>query len=112
MPGPSATPLADALTADLVHLAAECSTDPLRFVRVAFPWGEPGTDLADKAGPDDWQADVLRAVGDGVLSPSRAIQMAIASGHGIGKSALVAWVILWAITTCEDTRGVLTANPV
>ena len=103
-------PLSDQLDADLVTLAAECSGDPLRFVQLAFPWGEPGTDLAAMDGPDAWQAGVLRDIGAGVLSPSRAIQMAIASGHGIGKSALVAWIILWAITTCEDARGVVTAN--
>ena len=27
--------------------------------------------------------------------------MAVASGHGIGKSALVAWIILWAMSTCR-----------
>ena len=106
----SFTSLSQSLMADLVDLAAECSSDPLRFVLVAFPWGEPGTDLADKDGPDTWQRDVLQAIGAGMLSPARAIQLAISSGHGVGKSALVSWVILWAITTCEDTRGVLTAN--
>ncbi|GBQ82316.1 terminase large subunit [Gluconacetobacter johannae DSM 13595] len=103
-------PLTQQLQDDLVQLAAECSTDPLRFVQSAFPWGEPGTDLASMDGPDAWQADILRAIGQGILSPAQAIQIAIASGHGIGKSALVSWVILWAITTCEDTRGVVTAN--
>ena len=29
---------------------------------------------------------------------------------GPGKSVLVAWVILWAITTHPDTRGIVTAN--
>ena len=36
--------------------------------------------------------------------------MAIAAGNGPGKSALVAWIILWAMSTFEDTRGVITAN--
>jgi hypothetical protein len=36
--------------------------------------------------------------------------MARASGHGIGKSALVAMLIMWAFDTLEDTRGVVTAN--
>jgi hypothetical protein len=39
-----------------------------------------------------------------------AVQIAVASGHGVGKSCLVAWIILWAISTFEDTRGVVTAN--
>jgi hypothetical protein len=46
-----------------------------------------------------------------VLSPCSSVtRIAVASGHGIGKSALVAWLILWALTTFEDTKGVVTAN--
>jgi hypothetical protein len=36
--------------------------------------------------------------------------MAVASGHGIGKSALVAWIILWAMSTLHDSRGMVSAN--
>ena len=39
-----------------------------------------------------------------------AIQEAVASGHGIGKSALISWLIHFAISTHENTRGVVTAN--
>jgi len=46
----------------------------------------------------------------GLLTVNKAIQIAIASGHDIGKSALVAWLILWAMSTFEDCRGVVTAN--
>ena len=35
---------------------------------------------------------------------------ATASGHGIGKSAEVSWLILWALMTMPHTRGVVTAN--
>jgi len=38
------------------------------------------------------------------------MRVAVASGHGIGKSALVAWLVLWALATREDARGVVTAN--
>ena len=40
------------------------------------------------------------------MDRNEAIQFAAASGHGVGKSTLVAWIILWAISTFEDTRGV------
>lgn len=59
------------------------------------------------------------ALGQNALTPSAAlsrvlqlapVQLAIASGHGIGKSALVAWLLLWAMATHEETRGVVTAN--
>lgn len=83
--------------------------DPLRYVLYAFPWGEPG-ELKTEDGPDDWQRDILTAIGNGLLTPSEAIQIAVASGHGIGKSALVSWIILWAMSTCEDCKGVVTAN--
>jgi hypothetical protein len=84
--------------------------DPLGFVRYAFPWGQAGTALAHEAGPEPWQCEVLEQLGQGLTSPEEATRLAVASGHGIGKSALVAWIILWAMSTVEDTRGVVTAN--
>jgi hypothetical protein len=96
----------DLLAADLAAL----SKDPLRFVLWAFPWGEAGTELEGWEGPEAWQRRILSDLRDGLLTPSSAIQLATASGHGVGKSALVAWIILWAISTFEDTRGVVTAN--
>lgn len=94
---------------DLIEELASFSSDPLGFVLFAFPWGEPG-ELADARGPEPWQIDLLCQLGDGVISVSEAIQLARTSGHGIGKSACVSWIILWAISTFEDTRGVVTAN--
>ena len=44
------------------------------------------------------------------MNINQAIQLAVASGHGIGKTALVSWIILWAISTKPDARGVVTAN--
>lgn len=90
--------------------------DPLGFVKFAFPWGEPGT-LENETGPRGWQAQFLEDIGASLragieLEPAlrEAIQFAVASGHDIGKSALVAWLILWALSTKENTRGVVTAN--
>lgn len=93
----------------LIEDLARFSTDPVGFVLWAFPWGEPG-ELAEAEGPDEWQVWVLTALGQGILTLDEAIRIAIASGHGIGKSTLVAWIILWALSTMEDTRGVVTAN--
>jgi hypothetical protein len=84
--------------------------DPLGYVMFAFPWRVPGTALADEEGPEPWQRDVLERLGAGLLSLNEALRIAVASGHGIGKSALVAWIILWALSTLRDTRGVVTAN--
>lgn len=88
----------------------KCRHDPLRFVKVSFPWGRKGGELEDYKGPEEWQEDLLLAVRDGLLSPGEAIQVAVASGHGVGKSALASWLILWAMSTGVDTKGVVTAN--
>lgn len=95
---------------DLIDDLAKYSRDPLGFVMWAFPWGESGTDLWNATGPEQWQAAVLTMIRDGIVSPQEAVQIAVRSGHGVGKSALVAWIILWAISTFPDTRGVVTAN--
>lgn len=85
--------------------------DPLGFVLWAFPWGIEGTALEDENGPDEWQREQLSAIGASLKAdPFRLIQDATASGHGVGKSAQVAWLLLWALMTREDTRGVVTAN--
>lgn len=94
---------------DLIEELATFSDDPLGFVLFAFPWGEPG-ELADALGPEPWQIQLLEDLGKGVITLSEAVQLARTSGHGIGKSACVSWIILWAISTYEDTRGVVTAN--
>ncbi len=94
----------------LLDWLADCNRDPRAFVMAAFPWGEPETSLANHQGPSEWQGWVLDQVAERLIDVNTAIQIAVASGHGIGKSALVAWLILWAFTTAPDTRGVVTAN--
>src|SRR5215831_3101813 len=94
---------------ELYDWLASVADDPYEFVIGAFPWGEPGTTLEDDHGPEAWQKQILDAVKAG-LPIGRAVQLAVASGHGVGKSALVSWLILWAISTFADTRGVITAN--
>jgi hypothetical protein len=90
-------------------------------VLYAFPWGEPGTALAHLDGPRTWQRETLEEIGAQLrrlpdpenTTPDdvwEVIQKAVASGHGIGKSALIAMLVMWALSTMEDTRGVITAN--
>lgn len=95
---------------DLIEWLASVASDPYAFVMGAFPWNEPGTALEHSTGPEEWQIDLLCRLRDGLISTASAIQEARASGHGIGKSACVSWVILWAHSTAPDTRGVVTAN--
>lgn len=84
--------------------------DPLGFVLFAFPWGVPGGPLADKAGPQAWQAEELIQIGLALASGNRKLRRAVASGKGIGKSALVSWVALFLLATFPDTKVVLTAG--
>ncbi len=93
---------------ELTTEMAACAADPVRFVRFAFAWGQG--DLANHPGPEAWQLEVLEAVRDGLVSADQAIRIAACSGHGVGKSALVAWLILWSLATFEDARGIVTAN--
>lgn len=95
-------------TEDLLTALVSFSADPLGFVYFAFPWGEG--ELEKETGPEGWQIQILDDLRNGLISATEAIQLARTSGHGIGKSALVAWIILWAIGTAEDTKGVVTAN--
>jgi hypothetical protein len=94
----------------IIEELAGYAHDPLAFVLFAFPWGEPGSELEDALGPEDWQILILSRLRDGLITIDQAIRLATTSGHGIGKSALVSWIILWGISTYEDTIGVVTAN--
>jgi hypothetical protein len=93
----------------LTEALAQYSKDPLTFVLFAFPWDQPGP-LDGMKGPEKWQVSVLKDIRNGLKDVNTVIHEAVASGHGIGKSALVSWLILWAVSTHEDTRGVVTAN--
>lgn len=98
---------------ELIEALGALTHDPLAFVYFAYPWGEPGTPLEDMEGPDEWQIQILKDIGEQLKKGKdlqTAIQEAVASGHGIGKSALISWLIHFAISTHENTRGVVTAN--
>ena len=94
----------------LLSWLAEVRGDPLAFTMGAYPWGQPGTVLEKFDGPDEWSRELFEQIRLGILDTNKAIQIATASGHGIGKSATVAMIILWAFCTAPDTRGIVTAN--
>lgn len=104
--------------ADLVlaEWARDCADDPLRFVLEAYPWQEPGP-LQDHAGPDTWQLAFLTRLGEEVrargfngVAPVAPIRFATSSGHGIGKSVMVAWLVDWIMSTRPHCQGTVTAN--
>lgn len=108
--------MTDIDTTDLAETMATFKSDPLGFVLWAFPWGEEGTSLANEY-PDRWQIAVLEDIRKGLEHNESLpddekvpIQVAVASGHGIGKTALMAWINLWFISTHVTPRIVVTAN--
>jgi hypothetical protein len=103
---------------DLAQFVASCHHDPLRFVVGAYPWGEPGF-LKAHDGPDTWQAEFLRWWGDEIRqrsfdghTPVAPIRAVVSSGHGIGKSVLVAMIVDFIMSTRPFSQGTCTANTI
>jgi hypothetical protein len=101
---------------ELADEVAACYADPLRFVRMMYPWGEPGP-LQQYEGPDRWQVEFLQDVGRKVRANGfdgkdavEAIRMATSSGHGVGKSTVAAWLVDWLMSTRPHAKGTITAN--
>lgn len=102
------------MTNDLGTIMADFKNDPLAFVLWAFPWGEG--DLKGQY-PDRWQIAVLNDIKMGLEHNASLpedqkvpIQIAVASGHGIGKTALMSWINLWFMSTHVCPRIIVTAN--
>jgi hypothetical protein len=100
----------------LARAMAKCADDPLRFVRIAYPWGEPGP-LREYAGPDAWQEAFLIDLGNEVkrrgfdgIHAVEPIREAASSGHGIGKSTMAAWLADWILSTRPYSQGTVTSN--
>ena len=95
------------LAADMGRMAH----DPLRWVLYAYKWNEPDGPLSGMSGPQQWQREHLDYVGRRLREePYSPIRVAVSSGHGIGKSAIVAWYVNWGLATFPNTRVVVTAN--
>ena len=66
--------------------------DPVLFVRALFD-----------VEPQRWQADALGAL-------ATHDRISIRSGHGVGKTALLSWAILWWLLTHYPVKAACTAN--
>jgi len=53
--------------------------------------------------PQPWQQEVLQAVADGKT------RLSVRSGHGVGKSATLSWLMVWYMTTRFPVKVVVTA---
>lgn len=111
--------------AELASFIGSFYADPYGFVMAAFPWGVdtlPNGDenpLKNKTGPEPWQKEFLDELGAHIRKNmelrdiglvEEVWKSAIASGHGVGKSAMVSWLICFFMSTRVDTRGVVTAS--
>lgn len=110
---------------ELAEAVSRYYDNPLGFVMFAYPWGEPKladgstNPLAKRKGPREWQKRLLIQVGQAIKDNhlymswdmGKAVhRFARASGHGVGKSAVVAWLIQFFMSTRRDTRMAVTAN--
>ena len=89
--------------------------DPLKFVSFLFPWGQKNTPLENFAGPRKWQREVLRDIGEHIKQNNgkidfNVLRMAVSSGRGIGKSALVSWLVIWMLSTRIGSTTIVSAN--
>jgi hypothetical protein len=86
--------------------------DPLGYVKYVYPWKDAGP-LEKHSGPRTWQARILADVAAHLGNPETRFtpfKAVVSSGHGIGKSTIVAWLIGWALDTFGDSRVIVTAN--
>lgn len=100
-------------------LDPEIAENPYNFVMFTFPWGKEGTPLEGVPGPRAWQKGALLDIAQHIKEnkqraleslPYEIYREATASGRGIGKSALVAWMIWWMMSTKFGSSVIVTAN--
>ncbi len=99
---------------DYHAICARFSRKPYAWVLWAFEWGKEGPLKDHELEP--WQVDVLESIQRQLLEIpddgdwSCVIREAVSAGHGPGKSTLIAWILLWALTTMKDARVIVSAN--
>ena len=103
----------DSQEEELQDACIRFADDPLGFTLFNYDWGQG--ELKESSGPDAWQVDVFGEIKKYCAQIAAgqnpgALQLAVASGHGIGKSVLVAWLIGWFMSTRPNPQIVVTAN--
>ena len=89
--------------------------NPLAFVMYCYPWGEKGTPLENFTGPRKWQREILLDIAEHIKQNNGKVDFdvmreAVASGRGIGKSALVSWLEHWMLSTRIGATVIVSAN--
>lgn len=115
--------------AALAELIGSCFADPLKHVMVSYPWRtERAIQMVplkpkwrerfdSEFGPDEWACEFLDDLGSEIrirgfdgTHAVEPIRFSTASGHGIGKSGLAAWLIRFILDTRPYSKGTVTAN--
>jgi hypothetical protein len=95
----------------IIAKAAACRYDPGAWARFAWDWGHGELEKHD--GPRDWQDQIFDTIKDHLSDPEtryQPLQIAVASGHGIGKSASMGMISNWAMSCFSRCKIVTTAN--
>lgn len=113
-------PAQDEIEAIMSNLFSDAFRDnPYLFVMYAFPWGQKGTPLERFEGPREWQKRELEAIATHIRENKMRVnrgedplvyKLAVASGRGIGKSSLVAWIVLWMMSCHYGSTTIVSAN--
>lgn len=96
---------------EIIDLAADCQFDPDAWSDLAFDWGQG--ELAKHSGPRQWQRDINQTIRDHLADPElrfQPLRIAVASGHGIGKSAEMGMIANWAMSCWNDAKVLITSN--
>ena len=89
--------------------------NPLAFVMYCYPWAQQGTPLENFTGPRKWQREILLDIAEHIKQNQGKLDFdvlreAVASGRGIGKSALVSWLEHWMLSTRIGATVIVSAN--
>lgn len=95
----------------LIEDVAQYADDPVGFAQYAYDWGYG--ELAGSTGQRTWQKEIGEIIREHLRNPEtrfKPLKIRVASGHGIGKSAGIGQIIHWGMSTCPNTKVVVTAN--
>jgi len=86
------------LNQSMVELVERYRDDPVGFVEDIILRGQPGDWVLQ-----DWQKEFLGAVARGER------RISVRAGHGVGKSAVCSWTLIWWMLTRYPQKAILTA---
>ena len=95
----------------IIDYAASCQFNPSKWTKFAWDWGVG--DLEGHDGTRIWQSEIFEIITNHLVNPNtryQPLKIAVASGHGVGKSAAMGMLSNWAMSCWHDAMLVVTAN--